>query len=83
MIYARTHDQTVAEDYFAAMARVEERLDTSTSLSARIVPPKQEEPAVETTPMPEYAQVLALAEELALPDLSLDGRLAIRTFTTK
>ena len=26
MIYARAHDQTVAEDYFAAMQRVEERL---------------------------------------------------------
>jgi integrase len=27
MIYARAHDQTVAEDYFTAMQRVEERLD--------------------------------------------------------
>jgi len=69
MIYARAHDQTVAEDYFAAMARVEERLE--------IVPPKQEEPAVEITPKPEYAQVLALAEELSLPELGLNGRLAI------
>jgi len=77
MIYARAHDQTVADDYFAAMARVEERLE--------IVPPKQEETAVDITPKhfdtlsatPEYAQVLALAEELTSPDLSLDGRLAI------
>jgi integrase len=71
MIYARAHDQTVAEDYFAAMQRVEERLE--------IVPPKQEETAQEPVPVlePERAQVLALAEELALPDLSLDGRLAI------
>jgi integrase len=67
MIYARAHDQTVAEDYFAAMARVEERLE--------IVPPKQEAEPVE--PIPERTQVLALAEELVLPDLSLDGRLAI------
>jgi hypothetical protein len=69
MIYARAHDQTVAEDYFSAMARVEERLE--------IVPPKQEEPVAETTPPPEYEQVLALAEELSLPELSLDERLAI------
>jgi hypothetical protein len=69
MIYARAHDQTVAEDYFAAMERVEQRLE--------IVQPKQEEPVAETTPPPEYVQVLALAEELSLPELSLDGRLAI------
>jgi hypothetical protein len=69
MIYARAHDQTVAEDYFAAMKRVEQRLE--------IVPPKQEEPVAETTPNPEYEQVLALAEELSLPELNLDGRLAI------
>ena len=69
MIYARAHDQTVAEDYFSAMQRVEERLD--------IVQPKREESVVEVTPSPEYAQALALAEELALPELSLDGRLAI------
>lgn len=69
MIYARAHDQTVAEDYFAAMQRVEERLE--------IVPPKQEEPGAETMPMSEYARVLALTEELSLPDLSLEGRLAI------
>lgn len=77
MIYARAHDQTVAEDYFNAMQRVEERLDASTLLSARIVPPKQEEPVAETVPSPEYEQALALVEELSLPDLSLDGRLAI------
>jgi hypothetical protein len=27
MIYVRAHDQTVAEDYFAAMGRVEQRLE--------------------------------------------------------
>jgi site-specific recombinase XerD len=34
MIYARAHDQNVAEDYFAAMQRVEQRLDTSAAASA-------------------------------------------------
>ena len=29
MIYARAHDQTVADDYFAAMRRIEQRLDIS------------------------------------------------------
>jgi len=51
MVYARAHDQTVAEDYFAAMERVEQRLDISTSLttvpthsgSASIVPAKQKD----------------------------------------
>jgi hypothetical protein len=69
MIYAKAHDQTVAEDYFSAMQRVEERLE--------VVPPKQEEPATEIMPRPEYEQALALAEELALPALSLESRLAI------
>ena len=35
MVYARAHDQTVAEDYFAAMERVEQRLE--------IVPAKQKD----------------------------------------
>jgi hypothetical protein len=29
MVYARVHDQTVADDYFAAMQRVEQRLEIS------------------------------------------------------
>jgi uncharacterized membrane protein YobD (UPF0266 family) len=35
MIYARAHDQNVAEDYFSAMQRVEQRLE--------IAPVKKEE----------------------------------------
>lgn len=35
MVYARAHDQTAAEEYFAAMQRVEQRLD--------IVPKKEED----------------------------------------
>lgn len=38
MIYARAHEQTVAEDYFAAMSRVEQRLD--------IASPHQAEPRI-------------------------------------
>ncbi|MBV6395155.1 MAG: Tyrosine recombinase XerC [Anaerolineales bacterium] len=69
MIYARAHDQTVAEDYFAAMERVEQRLE--------VVPSRQEGPVAEITPPLEYVQVLALAEDLSRLELSLDGRLAI------
>ena len=33
MIYARAHDQTVADDYFAAMARIEQRLEFALGLA--------------------------------------------------
>lgn len=69
MVYARAYGQTVAEDYFAAMQRVEQRLE--------IAPPKQEEPAMEIMPKLKYEQVLALAEELSMHELGLDQRLAI------
>ncbi len=34
MINARVHDRTVAEDYYAAMAHIEKRLDLSTETDA-------------------------------------------------
>jgi integrase len=34
MIYARVHDRTVAEDYYAAMTHIEKRLDLSTETDA-------------------------------------------------
>ena len=67
----------MAEDYFTAMQRVEERLDASASLSAGTIPPRQEEIATEIMLRSEYERALALVEELALPALSLEGRLAI------
>ena len=45
MVYARAHDQTVAEDYFAAMQRVEQRLE--------IVPAKQKDIEVVKVQEPE------------------------------
>lgn len=70
MIYARAHDQNVAEDYFAAMQRVEQRLD--------IVPVPQEKPQMENeivNVQPE--QVFFWLERLALPELGQAERLEI------
>jgi site-specific recombinase XerD len=64
MIYARAYDQNVAEDYFAAMARVEQRLE--------IVPGKKD--AVKVLPT---AQLLDWVERLALPELCQQERLEI------
>jgi site-specific recombinase XerD len=63
MIYARAHDQTVADDYFNAMQRVEQRLE--------IVP-------VEQRDMGDVkVQVAQLIERLETPELCFEERLAI------
>jgi len=69
MIYARAHDQTVADDYFAAMKRVEQRLEIS--------PIPQEEPPAEAVQEPEQAQLLVLVEQLSQPELCFPARLEI------
>ena len=73
MIYARAHDQTVAEDYFTAMQRVEQRLE--------IVPePKQEiiDEDVKVQPIylssAEPLQVLQLIERLEIPEVCFGER---------
>ena len=69
MIYARAYEQSVAEDYFSAMQRVERRLD--------IVPP---EPVPETKTETVQLQVTQLAnwaERLAMPELGQRERLEI------
>ncbi len=65
MIYARTHDQTVADDYFAAMQRVEQRLQLS------------KEKKDEVVKVQEYAQLLVWLERLAAPELCQKERLDI------
>ena len=69
LIYARAHDQTVADDYFAAMQRIEQRLEIaagdSTGEKYGIVK------------VPQRTQVLAWVEHLAQPELRLEGRLRI------
>jgi hypothetical protein len=67
MVYARAHDQTVAEDYFAAMERVEQRLE--------IVPAKQND--MEVVKVQEPAKVLQLIEQLEIPELCYEERLDI------
>jgi len=78
MVYARVHDQTVAEDYFAAMGRVEQRLEIAP------IPKQEPQPNYEVVnvqgilvePKP-YTQVLLWVERLALPKLSEQERLEI------
>ena len=71
MIYARAHDQAVAEDYFAAMGRVEQRLE--------IVPlpehePEEDEEEVED---PDRAQLVVWVDLLVLPELCQQERVEI------
>jgi hypothetical protein len=67
MIYACVHDQTVADDYYAAMEWVEQRLEL---LGA---PQETSESIGET----ERGQLLALTAQLTAPMLSLKARLEI------
>jgi len=67
MVYARAHDQTVADDYFAAMQRVEERLE---------IPP---EPSQETDDevVKVQTELFQLIEQLEVPELCFEERLDI------
>lgn len=69
MIYARAHDQTVAEDYFAAMQRVEERLE--------ILPADKQNSDLEVVKVQEPEKLFQLIEQLELPELCLQERLGI------
>ena len=67
MIYARVHDQTVANDYYAAMSVVEKRLE----LAGQQV--GDAKPLIEN----QRCQLLSLANRLAEPELSVELRLDI------
>jgi site-specific recombinase XerD len=67
MIYARVHDRTVAEDYYAAMDVVEKRLE--------VTPPEVEDNAKSQVNDDERAQLLELATQLAEPELGVEVRL--------
>jgi hypothetical protein len=69
MVYARAHDQTVAEDYFAAMERVEQRLEIVTE-------PKQET-EYEVVKVQGSEKLTQLIERLELPELCFEERLDI------
>jgi len=63
MIYARAHDQTVAEDYFAAMERVEQRLEIGEEKKNEVVKVRP--------------NVLQLTEQLEMPELCLEERVGV------
>jgi hypothetical protein len=66
MIYVRAHDQTVEQDYYAAIQRVELRLALP-----------EGENWSGSIDEDERRQLLAMAEQLAQPDLSLESRLGL------
>ena len=67
IIYARAHDQTVADDYYTAMNSVENRLNLL----------GEEGPEPEPVGVDEREELLALAEQLAQPEVSDVERLEI------
>jgi integrase len=67
MIYARAYDATVEADYYAAMSRVEQRLELS--------PVSENEP--DSVQEGTRAELLALADRLSQPEVSFDLRLEI------
>jgi hypothetical protein len=79
MIYARVHYHTVAEDYYADMERIEQRLDVGT-------PPEPNHAEVPVNGS-EWAQLLELAARLAKPELGVESRLnlveQVRSITRK
>jgi site-specific recombinase XerD len=69
MVYARVLDQTMADDYFKAMEKVEQRLNiTQELIDATIIDPVKE---------PVEKQLLIFAEQLSQPDLCYDKRIYI------
>jgi len=67
MIYARVHDQTVADDYYAAMQKVEQRLSLLGEQEEENAPLHQSE----------RSQLFELIQQVAKPDLSFQSRLEI------
>ena len=64
MFYARAHDQTVEADYFAAMERIEQRLQVAPQAEAKEAPVSEAQ----------KEQILALAEQLAVPEAPPEQR---------
>ena len=67
MVYAHAHDQTVENDYFAAMSRIEQKLqlvDQPTRISLAVS-------------APQHSQLLSLAEQLFAPEMTFETRLKI------
>ncbi len=66
LVYARVHDLTVSADYYAAMARIETSLNLTAEADAS-------EPLY--ADLFTRAQLLALANRLAEPQLDVEARL--------
>lgn len=73
MIYARAYDQTVADDYFAAMSRVEQRMEIA-PLPDPAEGTNQEDEVVKEQ---ERTQIVTWLEWLALPELCQVERLEL------
>jgi site-specific recombinase XerD len=73
LIYARVHDQTVADDYYAAMQRIEKSLEITAKSGAK------DEVVKEQTSLDlfTHAQLLNLIDQLAVPQLEVDMRLEL------
>jgi site-specific recombinase XerD len=67
MVYARVYDQTVEADYYAAMGRIEQRLELAPETGNEIQPLEEAQ----------RTQLLALAEQLSTPELTFELRLEI------
>ena len=67
MIYARVHDQSVSDDYYKAMTRIETRLDLpadhDVSKNSKTITPA------------ERNQILDIANDLMNPQLEIETRL--------
>ncbi len=82
MIYARAHDATVADDYFAAMKHIEQRLEIITveQPKSEIEQAKENEDVKVQSTMctPEQrTRLLEFADQLAQPELRWDERMSI------
>jgi site-specific recombinase XerD len=73
MVYARVHNRTVADDYYAAMAKIEEQLDPSTEQD----PVARKGNTGAPMSIGERARLLALLDRLVEPQLDLETRLAL------
>jgi hypothetical protein len=73
MIYARVHDRTVAEDYYAAMAQIEKSLD----LAAGQGPAAGTGDTGAQVSAGERAQLLELLNRLAEPQLVPEVRMSL------
>ena len=69
MIYARVHDKTVEADYFAAMSRIEQRLEIPETPSVSEEPVKNDQ----------REQLLEVVEKLEAPELDFAARLKLAT----